>query len=99
MTVLQVIHGTPVVNTKGLCEHFQISDRTARTVVKEMEQQRDRYGEFSVIGDGGLKRINLLAFTDFWKYRKMLQEKNARKYVPPYNPYEVAKSLGFYGAE
>ena len=68
-------------------------------VVKEMEQQRDRYGDFSVIGDGGLKRVNLLAFTDFWKYRENVAGEQRRKYVPPYNPYEVAKSLGFYGAE
>ena len=27
----------------------------------------------------------------------MLQDKNARKHVPEYNPRKVADSLGFYG--
>lgn len=99
MTVLQVVHGSPVTTIKGLCEHYQISDKTARTVVKEIEQQRERYGDFTVMGDGALKRINFLAFTDYWQFRKMLQDKNAKKHVPPYNPQKVAKSLGFYGED
>lgn len=99
MIILQVAHGTPVTTIKGICEHYQISDRTARTVVKELEQERERYGDFTIMGDGALKRINFLAFTDYWQFRKMLQDKNARKHVPPYSPQKVARSLGFYGGE
>lgn len=67
---------------KGICEHYQISDRTARMIVKELEQERGRYGDYTVLGDGALKRVNFLAFTDYWQFRKMLQDKNARKHVP-----------------
>lgn len=82
-----------------ICEHYQISDRTARMIVKELEQERGRYGDYTVLGDGALKRVNFLAFTDYWQFRKMLQDKNARKHVPVYSPQKVARSLGFYGGE
>ena len=98
ITTLQVLHGSPVTTVKELCSPYKISDRTARTVIKEIEENhKDRYGDFAVLGDGALKRINYLVFTDYWRYRKMLQDKNARKHVPEYNPRKVADSLGFYG--
>ena len=77
ITTLQVLHGSPVTTVKELCSQYKISDRTARTVIKEIEENhKDRY---------------------YWRYRKMLQDKNARKHVPEYNPRKVADSLGFYG--
>lgn len=99
MTVLQVTFGNPVASLKGICDQFHISDRTARTILKEMQQERSRYGDYTIIGDGALRRINLLAFTDYWQFRKMLQDKNARKHVPAYDPQKVARSLGFYGTD
>lgn len=93
MTILKVTYGNPVASIKGICEHYQISDRTARMIVKELEQERGRYGDYTVLGDGALKRVNFLAFTDYWQFRKMLQDKNARKHVPVYSPQKVARSL------
>lgn len=90
MTILKVTYGNPVASIKGICEHYQISDRTARMIVKELEQERGRYGDYTVLGDGALKRVNFLAFTDYWQFRKMLQDKNARKHVPVYSPQKVA---------
>lgn len=66
MTILKVTYGNPVASIKGICEHYQISDRTARMIVKELEQERGRYGDYTVLGDGALKRVNFLAFTDYW---------------------------------
>ena len=61
MTILKVTYGNPVASIKGICEHYQISDRTARMIVKELEQERGRYGDYTVLGDGALKRVNFLA--------------------------------------
>ncbi|MCD7937794.1 MAG: hypothetical protein LUG98_13125 [Tannerellaceae bacterium] len=98
MNYLKIMYGTPFTNIKGLTEQFKISDRTARTMVKEMEQHRDdRYGDLAVINSDGLKRINVLAFTDFFAHRKELQEPNLAKQLPSYNPMSVAQQLGFYG--
>lgn len=99
MTILKTIHGSPMTTVKGICDQYHISDRTARSIIKEIQQHRERYGDFAVVGDGTLKRINILAFTDYWRFRKMLQDKNTKKQAPPYNPQRVANSLGFYGEE
>ena len=77
MTIIKQMYGNPVMNVKGICEQFHISDRTARKYMKEIEANRERYGEFAVMGEGPLKRVNYMAFTDYWKYRKMLGDKNA----------------------
>lgn len=98
MTVIKLMYGNPVMSVKDVCEQFGISDRTARKHMKEIEQNRDRYGDYAVMGEGALKRVNFLAFTDYWKFRKMLADRNTRKHVPEYNPQEVARELGFYGA-
>lgn len=99
MTVIKQMYGNPVINVKGICEQFHISDRTARKYMKEIEANGERYGEFAVMGEGTLKRVNYLAFTDYWKFKNRLADKNARKHVPEYKPQEIAKSLGFYGTE
>ena len=99
MTIIKQMYGNPVMNVKGICEQFHISDRTARKYMKEIEANRERYGEFAVMGEDPLKRVNYMAFTDYWKYRKMLGDKNARKHAPEYDPKEIAKALGFYATE
>ena len=38
MTILKVTYGNPVASIKGICEHYQISDRTARMIVKELNR-------------------------------------------------------------
>ena len=59
----------------------------------------ERYGDYAVMGEGALKRVNFLAFTDYWKWKKLLADKNGKKHVPEYNPREIARELGFYGNE
>ena len=99
MTVMQIMYGNPVMTVKGISEQFHISDRTARKHMKEIEENHERYGDYAVMGEGTLKRVNVLAFSDYWKWKKMLADKNARKHVPEYNPQEIAKAMGFYGKE
>ena len=99
MTVMQIMYGNPVMTVKGISEQFHISDRTARKHMKEIEENHERYGDYAVMGEGTLKRVNFLAFSDYWKWKKMLADKNARKHVPEYKPQEIAKAMGFYGKE
>ena len=99
MTVMQIMYGNPVMTVKGISEQFHISDRTARKHMKEIEENHERYGDYAVMGEGTPKRVNFLAFSDYWKWKKMLADKNARKHVPEYNPQEIAKAMGFYGKE
>lgn len=60
----------------------------------EEEIRAGRYSPYA-IADGLLNRAVVL---DYMKYRRLLRDKNARKYVPPFNPLEAAKYLG-EGAE
>ena len=46
MTVIQLMYGNPVMNVKGICEQFHISDRTARKHMKEIEENHERYGDY-----------------------------------------------------
>ncbi len=55
MTVIQLMYGNPVMNVKGICEQFHISDRTARKHMKEIEENHERYGDYAVMGEGALK--------------------------------------------
>lgn len=97
MTTINVIYGTPVMTIKKICEQFSVTDRTARKHMKEIENLTERYGDYAVMGEGALKRVNFLAFTDYWKWKKLLADKNGKKHVPEYNPREIARELGFYG--
>lgn len=99
VTVINLMYGNPVMTVKGITEQFHISDRTARKHMKEIEANRERYGDYAVMGEGALKRVNFLAFTDYWKWKKLLADKNGRKHVPEYNPQEIAREMGFYGRE
>ena len=99
MKVTYVVETKPnaVRTIDDLAEEFGVTKTTIQTRKKEFQAEKERYGEFSVIQDGGIVLINYLAFLDFLHYRERLKEKNLRKTVPPYNPAIVAKKLGWYG--
>lgn len=81
---------------QSAAERFQVTEKTIRNLLEEMEQFRGRYGAFS-IGSGKLKRVNLLALADYWQYREQLQEPNLKKHIPEYNPAAIARDLRLSG--
>lgn len=93
------LRANPLKTLTDLSEELQISKRTLQRRIAEFEQEKERYGKYLVIHDGGVVLVNFLAFTDFLYYRKQLLEKNARKYVPMYEPAKVAHELGLYDIE
>lgn len=99
ITYMEVMHGNPIITIKGAANQFSVTDRTVRTLLHEMEGHRDRYGDHFVIGDGNLRRINLLAFTDYFANRAALKDRFLQKKVHPYDPVRTARELGFYGIE
>lgn len=96
ITSMRIIYGHPLMSREEIADQFHITLPTVDKYTKEMEES-GRYGKFCVVGEGKGKRINFLAFTDHWKYKKQLKDKNARKHVPEYCPHKVAEELGFYG--
>lgn len=93
------MRASPYKTLDDLSDELGVSKQTLHSRKKELEEEKERYGEYAVIRDAGIVLINYLAWIDFLKYRQRLKEKNLRKHVPPYNPMEIAKSLGWYGEE
>lgn len=60
--------------------------------VKEIEEQvkKGRYNRYAILNDGKV-RVNYFVYYDYCVYRKMLQDKNAAKYVPPFEPRLIAE--------
>lgn len=84
-----------ILSVPELATQFGVAEKTVRNILGEMRGM-DRYGKYSVMAAGKRLRCNVLAFADYWTYRDWLADKNAAKTVPPYDPLEVARQLGFY---
>ena len=87
--------GYPYRQRKDIADDLGMSRSTIYQRCKELEEFQDRYGEFAVIHDGNMILINILAFLDFMRYRSSLMGKNTKKYVPPWNPEQIAKQMGW----
>lgn len=87
----------PFYATRAQLAHdFKLSLGTVDTRIEEIEREAERYGEYAVIRGDGLVRVNQLAFLDYLKNKKRLDERNLRKSVPAYDPVGIAKELGLF---
>lgn len=74
------------------------SVRFLKGIVAEMRTEiGKRYNKYVLIDDGKTVLVNYLAFIDYMVNRKQLKDKNARKYVEPYDPTEIAWNCGWKG--
>lgn len=91
------MYSKPVLATRHqLADEFDMCLRTVDTRIKELTEHKNRYGDFAFIKHGSMVLVNKLVFVDFLAYRDRLRDKNLKKNVPPYNPENVAKQLGYY---
>jgi len=97
ITKIEKMRSKPIImNRREIAEEFNISTRTVDNRIKELEQHKDRYGDYCILRNGSIVLVNKLALLDFFTYRDRLRDKNLRKNVPPYNPEEVARHFGYY---
>ena len=77
---------------------WSICTTTIDTRLKEIEDEvlKGRYPNNSVIRDGGIVRVNHLVFIDYMNNRQRLLQPDLRKYVEPFNAFEIAKSIGLH---
>lgn len=75
----------------------EMSPNTTRQYVREMESH-PRYKDAVPSLNLGQVRYSVLCFFDYLQYRERLKDKNLSKFVPPYNPVEVARTLGMEGS-
>ena len=88
----------PYISRGELKQQIGKSLGTVDNRIKEIEEQVKvgRYPEYSVIRDGGIVRVNHLVFIDYMNNRQRLLQPNLRKYVEPFNAFEIAKSIGLH---
>lgn len=97
MVYVESIRGYPYMSKQQLADEFHISKSTVFSRMKEIQQeiQKGRYSDFAIIEDGNIVLVNVLVFIDYLTYRRKLKEKNARKYVPEFNPAEIMNTIGW----
>lgn len=99
MTKIEQIKFNGVYKSKAeLRIEWDICNTTIDTRLKEIEEEanKGRYPSNSVIRDGGIIRVNHLVFIDYMYNRQKLMEPNLRKYVEPFNAYEIARNIGLH---
>lgn len=91
------IRGYPYMHKDQIAKEFGISTGTVRNRLIEIREEikNGRYNDYAVIDDGKLVLINALVFIDYLTYRKMLLDKNARKYVPKFQPEKLIQTIGW----
>ena len=70
-------------NKTAICRTFGIGRQTMYRYEAGIREQiaQGRYNEYAIIDN----EINVGVFADYIKYRRMLKDKTARTYVPPFN--------------
>lgn len=89
-----LIHGPGrgfYLTPKQITEILGCSDRHVRNIIHGIREQiqKGRYSRYALLDSGDI-RVNIYAYYDYDKYRRLLEDKNASKVVPEFNPMELA---------
>lgn len=79
------------MNAKQISEMHGCSTRHVRNMIDGIKAQiqKGRYSRYAII-DSGETRVNIYVYYDYDKYRRLLNDANASKVVPDFNPAELA---------
>lgn len=93
---MEQIRGMPYLPKKRLEEEFSMSKMTVNRRIDGIrhEIEKGRYSPYALLDSGNLL-VNAYVFVDYLKYRKMLSDKNMRKYVPEFKPDEIMRISGY----
>lgn len=91
------IRGYPYMQKEQLADEFHICKSTVQKRMKEIETEvkNGRYNDYAIIRDGKIVLVNVLVFIDYLKYRRMLMDRNARKYTPEFRPDQLVQIIGW----
>ena len=94
---MEIIRGYPYKTPDGVADEIHKCRATVMNRLKDLKKEIEsgRYSDYAIIEDEGITLINVPVFFDFLKYRKMLADRNARKYVPPFRPEEIMQISGW----
>ena len=93
MHVLVINRGTAYLSKKQLAQELNYSEQTIAALIKGIQEEikRGRYSKYAIAGN----RYNFYVVIDYMKYRDTLKDDNMRKYVPDFNPAEIAELCGY----
>ena len=94
---MEQIRGYPYMSAKRLAEEFGCTTRTVFRRIEGIRQEikKGRYNQYAILDGGGNPRVNTYVYIDYEKYWKSLQDRNASKYVPAFEPDKIAEICGF----
>lgn len=74
---------TLYLSKSGIARLFNMCRPTVYKNVEGIEEQMKlgRYNQYAILDN----KINIAVFADYLKYKKRLNDKNLKKYVPPFN--------------
>lgn len=84
-----------MVTKEEAARRLCLSQRTVQGYMSDIEKMKDRYGDKAVTRGWGYSLVNILALYDFLHYKDLLNEKNVKKDVPPFNPAEWIETMGW----
>lgn len=98
ITEIREISASPYKTKAEIAEAYSICGRTVKARIDEIEAEvkKGRYSKYSILRDGPLLWINILVWIDYMANRQKLLNKNARKFVEPYDPAAIAHEIGWY---
>lgn len=93
MNIIVINRGTAFLSKKQLAEELNFSEQTISNYIKGIREEiaRGRYSKYAIAGN----RYNFYVVVDYMKYKDMLNNDNTRKYVPDFNPAEIAELCGY----
>lgn len=93
LTAAKMALGAFPLTVKQLAELTGDSTKTIRNRIPGIRDQikKGRYNEYALIEAKKGTRINFYAYYDYEKFREALENKNACKAVPPFDPERIAQ--------
>ena len=89
--VVVITKNCPYLSRSQLGRELDYSLNGIRHVMKGFEDEVGRrYSKYAIAGH----RYNYYAVIDYLKYKSLLKDEETRKYVPDFNPVEIAQLCG-----
>ena len=77
-----------------ICEMYHKSKTTVRKYLEEIERDPRYKSAWIYLDDKQPRLVNVLVWEDYLHHKSWLEDKNLRKHLKPYNPWEILWQRG-----
>ena len=96
---IETIKGQPFIDRQSAMRVLGKGTNYVNRLIAGIQSEKDRYSRYAVTGEGKGLLVNYYALIDYNDVQKILADKNARKYAPPFDPVTLAWLTGFGSRE